>query len=42
MQHCSYWSLVLKHQAISNHSADQMSIAFDQFKQKYYIYNEQH
>ena len=28
-------ALVLKHQTISTHSADQICIAFDQFKKKY-------
>ena len=34
--------LVLKYQDLSIHSADQISIALDQFQTKYYIYNEQH
>ena len=35
-------ALVLKHQAISNHSADYKFIVLDYFIQKCYIYCEQH
>ena len=35
-------ALVLKHQAISNHSADYVFIVLPYYLQKYYIYNEQH
>ena len=33
-------ALVPKHQAISIHSADQLSIALDQFQTNYYIYSD--
>ena len=33
-------ALVLKHQTISIHNADQISIALDQFSTIYYVYNE--
>ena len=35
-------ALVLKHQAISIHIGDQISIAFDQFQTKWHTDNEQH
>ena len=35
-------ALVLKHQSISIHSADQISIALDQFQIKYSIHRKQH
>ena len=35
-------ALVLKHQAISSHSADNISIILNEFIPIYCIYNEQH
>ena len=42
MSSCSaFWPLIPKHQATSIPSAEQISIAFDQFQRKKYIFNEQ-